>query len=192
MGKEKARGKPWRWIVAGAGAMLAAIACLLAFRRDPYAFLNRFHPRKVDVDFARALGAPPPGSKARPVVSSPKIKMLVFRTEDAGLVLKAMEEEFTPSRGLSKRHMFHDDSDDNWEFFRGSPPSPSSASLPDGSALYSCGEAAASEEWMFEHGTTLGTVGKGGEKTACIVFLFHDANWLDRSLDAIRAFLHVD
>lgn len=190
-GVDRAGRKPWRWIAGSVGVAFVAAACLAAFRREPYSFLDRFHPRVVDVDLAKMLGAPPPGTKGAPVVQRPKIKMLVFRNEDAGKVLQAMRDQLTPSRGFSARHAASGGRDDNWDFFQGSLPSPVLVSRPEGTAMYTYGDTAALEEQMFEQGTSHLTYWKQGQKTACIVLLFHEPNWLERSLGAIRELLHI-
>lgn len=190
-GVGKAGRKPWRSIAVGVGVVFVAVACLVALRRDPYSFLYSFHPRIVDVDLARALGAPPPGTKGAPVFRRSKITMLVFKPEDAEKVLIKMKAELTPDRGYSSKQLASPPNNIAWDFAPGPFPTTGGVAKPNGTAEYAFGNSAAFEEQLFERGTSHMTYWNQDEKPACIVLLVHQATWLDRGLDTVRALLHI-
>lgn len=189
--------KPWRWVAGALALCLVCVIFLFAFRRDPYAFLNRFHPRVVRVDANNVAGLPLGAVAAKPTTAM-RTTMLVFRTEDATAILKAMKEELVARRGFLEQDLAGPQplspNDVIWEFAEGSLPSsdPSAPRTP--ASMYASGYTAAEEEAIFEKGLAHIEYEPDApkERNACIVVLVHEENWMDNVLDKCRGFLHLD
>jgi len=157
------------------GAGLAALAAILLavgaweflLHRNAYAFLDRFHPRRVDVDLQRIL---PQGWRIDRPAGGARLTLLVFRYKDGPSVLAAMKRELTPMHGFRARNLVPArgraqppyDKDVTWQFTRGLGGSDEG----DG-ARFSSGYGAADAEQLYE-GT--GRIG-GSTKPACIVLI---------------------
>ncbi|HTQ10963.1 MAG TPA: hypothetical protein VMI31_12885 [Fimbriimonadaceae bacterium] len=145
----------------------AALYGWLWSRRDPYAFLSRFHPKRIDVDIRDIL---PKSWRVDNSVGDPKLTLLVFRYRDAPSVLAAMRRELTPARGFRPINLTSMggsaeppyDKDVTWEFVRGF-----GSADGDRTARYSAGYAAADAEQLYA-GT--GRIG-GSRNPACIVLI---------------------
>lgn len=152
-----ARKRPRRWIWLIVVVVLFGLAgVFLAYRnRDRYAFLERFHPQHLRVDYGKLFGSLP-GNRALP-----KLTVLVFRGSDHAAVLAAMRRELTPSNGFRSSHT-ESDAGTVWQFER-------SASS---GASYDYGPHAASELEMLRSGS-LGSFPSEAEwrskPVACIV-----------------------
>lgn len=176
---------------------VVAIGALVAFRRDPYSFLNRFHPRVVRVD-AVNMEAVPPGAVAAKRRKPMRTTMLVFRTADAAAILKAMKEELVARRGFLEQDLAGphplSPNDVIWEFAEGSLPSPDPSAPRTAASMYASGYTAAEEEDIFERGLARieHDPDTPKQRNACIVVLVHEENWVDGALDKVRGFLHLE
>jgi len=181
------------WIAGSIVVIVAALAMVASFHRPPYAFLDRFHPRKTRVDMVKVFAREGIASKA-PI---PTITILEFNVEDGPAVLKAMQKELTPARGFNSRNengiSIPDSTEARWQFAQGTLPPPTSSVVPKEASYYMRGTMA-----TFTKEFLIGSAGAGkrpippkpGSPSACIVLLAHDETWVERTIGAVRVFFH--
>ncbi len=119
------------------------------------------------------------------------MEMLVFEAEDAERVLKAMRSAFTTENGFVPKSIPIGEGEVNWVFRPAPRAGTASVGMQDGEAIYASGRYAAQEEYLIENGLSETVFSPQDSKTACIVILIHERNWIDRGLDSMRAFLHI-
>jgi hypothetical protein len=184
------RRKWWIWVVGTIVVLAATIATVAAFHRSPYAFLDRFHPRIVEVNLARVYSrATPKGSK--PLTSFPHTTLLVFQDADSARLLASIKAELTPERGFLSSSLGKQVPSDGafgtvWQFGTGITSSPGWTGLLKDGAVYADGRIGAVLSEMYG-----GEANPSVQHTACIVLLTHDETWVEKSLDSVRAFLHL-
>jgi len=169
----------WIWSLVAAAVLAALTYFALAARRDPYAFLERFHPKRVEV----FPGAPFAGK-------TQQVRMLEFDARDAPAVLEAMRQELDPAHGFSAsdRTSDHGPRDHTvWQFTNRHP-----ASQVSGRADWAFYES--DPDGTFEALYRIGLHHRGPEqddsKPACFVLIAHNESWLEQQLDRISGWLH--
>lgn len=173
-----------------------AIATVAAFHRAPYAFLDRFHGRRVEVDLAKLYASIP--ASARPKTPVPHMTMYVFRDEDSAELLKAMRNELTPKRGYESRNMAPSVpgspmQDTIWLFSLGPMPTMSPTAMPKEAAYFASGQMADILRRAYESGDFKFNPASSVPPTkSCIVMLMHEETWVEKSLSAVRGFLHMN
>lgn len=174
--------------MAVVGIAIVAVA-MLAARRSPYAFLERYRPIRETVDLNRLYDMMPPPSRPRRM---PKCTLLVFRFEDARAVLAEIKAELTPARGFVARDMLApaligasktSSEDEAWVFSKGGPP------VPDESLEFCSGPEAALARDEWEHGPRY--LPRPLIVPSCVVLITRKDNWLDTATEALRGFLHL-
>lgn len=169
-------------ISAGVAVLLVAIlATMAAFHRSPYAFLDHYRPRRVPIDLTKIATALP--------ARMPKMTMLVFRYADAPAILAEMRTRLSKENGFDSRESFAGDA--QWEFYRGVLPPVGSTVVPDGLALYSAGQSTAYEKGFLESGGSMRVFPGQPPPKACIVLITSEDTWFERTMDAVRGFLHL-
>jgi hypothetical protein len=178
----------WRWVVAAAALGIASFVLAVKGHRSPFAFLERFHPRHVRIDFNKV---------SRPAVKvsgQPVMTMLLFDYRDADAVLDAMKKELSSERGYSSRQLPYSSGkgEASWDFFHGPLPPPTIHTSTSDNAYYIAGVQAAMLAPAFESGSfrSLGPALKTNPPKACLVLVVREDTWVERTLAAVRAFLH--
>jgi len=188
-------GKARLAIAAIVTVVAGGIATVAALHRSPYAFLDCFHPRRVEVDVEK-LWASLPSRVPRPAELR-KETLLVFRQSDSAAVLAAMNRELTPGRGFRAEDRYASlrktgsDLGVAWQFLQGPPLGPGVTPVAGESALFMSGRGAAVEEVAFEQGSFKVAGLPSSESEPCIVILDQRESWIERYLDAVRRFLHL-
>jgi hypothetical protein len=187
--KQKALRK---WVLASVIAVLATVAVACGFaasHRGPYAFLERWLPQHVEVDYAKLY----PGAKSAKGRPPPRSEALIFDQRYSGEILTALKSRLH-SRGFIEINIGA-----NLRKHSSNPP-----------------ELRESEFWFFHQTTPRGGVGEvvdfesgvmGGYAAnryrrvptalpadtppACVIVVRAEDTWFDRQLRAIRSFLHI-
>jgi len=167
-------------------APILLLALYAAVPRSPYAFLNSFHPRRVDVDLHRLLipvMSPPP--------SGSRVTLLVFRYEDAPKILTSIREQLTQARGF-RASRWNDVSNRYGaeaicEFGKGTPPSAPSIDPPDDGLLFASGMGAEAIRSAYETRAGKPSAYKAGQP-ACIVIISERPTWFDKTIGRLLHF----
>jgi len=177
------RSLRWTAILA---VLVLMVALFIAIPRSPYAFLNSFNPRYVEVDLKDIripiAFSPPKGSR---------ITLLVFRYEDAPKVLGAIRASLTPERGFNPGRWnaastLHGE-EAFCEFVRGMPPTAPSMDPPDDGVLFSAGRSAEGLRSAYEDRQGQPSTYREGAP-ACIVLLSERPTWFDQAIGRIFHF----
>jgi hypothetical protein len=168
-------------VVAVAGALTAAVS---ARSRGPYAFLDKFHPRHVDLDDSRV-----------PTTmllhgSGQRLSMLVFSPSEADAVLQSLRTELTKGYRVT-----------NWMWLTPTRATAPVSSMQDKSWSF-CATAQADEEVQFFSGSTAGWEAEGYEngmswfvdpqpKPGCYVLITHQETWLERQWRTVKSYLNL-
>jgi hypothetical protein len=176
-GKQRRSG---RWL-AGLVGLLGVVALMLWLGlRNPYSFLDSFHPTHVAIDPARLL----PVNTTLPIavarVSPPKTELLVFRVKDTSAVLKEMRHELTPEKGYRVRPE-HREEGELWEF--------DLHGKADEGAVFASGVIASMQKQMYESGYLIGA--RPTTAPACIVVVSRRDSWLERQWLGLKKLLRV-
>lgn len=176
------------WIVGVLVVCAVALASVAAAGRNRYAFLERFHPKHVIVNYGLVFR----GTSSRGT-APPNLTMFVFADEDGPKVLEAMKAELTPARGFK--------SEDYMATLKKAAGGP----LPTNIAFQ--------EEWLFEKGRTELVLFERGRNAAfadnfyrglptptnvgvnpktCVVLLRRNLSWFERQMMGVRAFMHLE
>ncbi|HTQ09099.1 MAG TPA: hypothetical protein VMI31_03420 [Fimbriimonadaceae bacterium] len=162
-----------RAIVAGA---LLCFAVFVLWPRDPYAFLERFHPRHVNID-ARAN----PFTIGSPLPPMTRVRMLVFSYRDSTEIIDSIRRELTPRRGFWPSPW-------NAEAYAGGieaqlvysrePTRFMGAAMgpPGNGLLFLCGGQAEMERQYYESGSVQGWT---EDPKACIVLIGESPTWFE-------------
>jgi hypothetical protein len=204
--KDSQEPKPRRrlvWVIAAVVVVVAALAATAAsLNRGPYSFLEKFHPKHIDIDYAKMMpaGYKPPGK-----VAIPKLKMLVFEYSDADAILKSLKAELTKARGYSAIDMTPKFTSmpkgakvpDEWKNAQmwsfnhtvggGLPPDQGEG------ALFLAGQFASEMKDMYTTGFAASITAPRPvtRPNSCILIVSHEDTWLERQLAAVKGFLHL-
>lgn len=179
----------WRknrlWI-GGLLVLLTTLGAVLSFKGSPYAFLDRFHPRREQVDLAKILD--PRGSSILPTL--PKVTLMEFRFDQSQEVLRAIQASLVKDHGYSSREESLGAGEIQWEFAPGALPARGTATIPRDAVYFASGHLAAAMRRTLEE-KHAGEILPNQDAPACIVFVTHEEGWIERKVGSIRRFLHI-
>lgn len=167
-----ARRRRWIWIAVGTVTVL--LLTVIALRRSPYAFLDRFQPTRSEGSLSDFVASYSSSSARTP---TGQYELLLFK-KDAPEILKAMEKELTPRRGFYRSG--GDSSATWWEFSdMGKVSSAFMALGASGAGYFVKGDGV-----MQRIVTGLA----GDEPFECAVLIIDKPSWFDNALDSARRF----
>jgi hypothetical protein len=173
-----------KWlIVGGVVVVIFGAVAFASVDRGPYAFLEGFHPRHVEVDLAKIFG---PGPVSPSLTPLPKLRILVFKPADHDAVLKAMFAHLTAKRGYTVT-----DSNNGGERHVSFAAPGAHGGFGVG-AYFSYGPKTTTDtEWAESAKTGVPGATPPNTPPGCAVAIARDETWFDRQLGVVRRFLHL-
>jgi hypothetical protein len=172
--------KRWRWMFLGITVLATAAVVYAVLRPSPYAFLDRFHPRRMKVDNSRygwPFVKPPSGSH---------YSVLVFKNEDAPRVLEAVNREMSWSKGFTAGAdaIVWAEDGSRWMFMPENDPD----RFSDQGLVFETGREGGRSLAIFNG---YGTFGSPSAAPACLVIYRHDQTWAEAAVKRVRTWLHL-
>jgi hypothetical protein len=157
----------WPVVVASA-AIVTILFLVVSANRYPYAFLDKYHPRRKEVDLQKLLPFGPKGSS-----HGGKTILLVFNEKDSKAVLAEMKKNLSPSNGFTVKNLLVNGGDSPisgsndqwWQFNRNDNEG----------AVFASGVTGGFQHGLYGSGQ-LGL----GSRTATVVIVTHQDNWVER------------
>jgi hypothetical protein len=209
---ERKRRLWWVWVLGAivGVAMIAAVAA--AMNRGPYAFLDRFHPKRRVVDlnkYMQQMGAVSPSPKPAEL---PTFEIYEFNASDSEAVLNALKSELgrrgftaTDTLGSMPASVKKDPEYARsrlWQFMdmragaaMAAAGSAGPSNLDFEMAMYASGPMAEAYAHMYDTPPSrLASPFNPASKPSyngCVVMAMHRESWMEEKIRALREFFHL-
>jgi hypothetical protein len=185
------------WLAGGLLVAATAIVIWSLWDTSPYAFLNRFNPRRAVLDQRnRGLLSP----SRIPLRFEESTTVLIFNESDAKAVRSALDDHFSKANGYIARSLdrltagYGNNWDKIQEYGRGSFPNWTSDLLQEGATAQFfhgpqatlIGHQAQHPDSMFEESLEAARLQRG-----CIVLIPRHPSWVENTVETVRGWLHL-
>lgn len=175
-----------------AACLFGGIAVLF-IHRDPYRFLDEFHPKRVKVQPALVM----PGYSGS---SAKEFTMLVFEPDNDARVLARMKEELSAPHGFAPDNAYgghgveleSQPHHEAWRFDDMARPIPGKGQMPDEGAYFLSGPEALGMQQLFAGPDRPDLNAKSPAGYGCIVIVIHQPTWAELQIRKVMRFLHLN